>query len=434
MSIEEKRILLAEMGQKDGASLKAYVKGGGYKALEKALKKMSPDDVREEVAKARIRGRGGAGFEAGRKWGFLPKQTEKPVYLTCNGDESEPGTFKDRHIMEHCPHRLVEGCLITCYTIGAKVGFIYIRGEFPHAQHAVEKAIEEAREANYLGEKILGTDHSIDIWVHTGAGAYVCGEETGMLSSIEGGRGNPRLKPPFPAVEGLFRCPTIVNNVETLANVPFVINEGADAFLALGTEDTPGTRVFCVSGHVEKPGVFEFECGVSLKDVIDAAGGVWKGKKMKAVVPGGASAPIITADEIDIPCDFGSMAKAGTIMGSCAIMVIDEDTSIPHMLRNVMEFFAHESCGQCTPCREGTGWVKKIVSRICDGKGRPEDLDRLVAIATSYEGMGGLTICGLSDAAAWPVQSYIKKFRGEFEALIESGQKATAGAADQLGD
>ncbi|MEN8149735.1 MAG: NADH-quinone oxidoreductase subunit NuoF [Planctomycetota bacterium] len=426
MSIEEKRILLKEMGQENGASIEAYEAGGGYAALKKVLGGMSPDDVREEVTKARIRGRGGAGFEAGRKWGFLPKDTDKPIYLACNGDESEPGTFKDRHIMEHCPHRLVEGCLITCYSIGAKIGYIYIRGEFPHAQHAVEKAIEEAREKNYLGDNILGTDFSADIWVHTGAGAYVCGEETGMLSSIEGGRGNPRLKPPFPAVEGLFRCPTIVNNVETLSNVPFVINEGPDAFLALGTEDTPGTRVFCVSGHVEKPGVFEFECGVSLKDVIDAAGGVWKGKKLKAVVPGGASAPIVTADEVDIPCDFGSMAKAGTIMGSCAIMVMDEDTSIPHMLLNVMEFFAHESCGQCTPCREGTGWVKKIVARICDGNGKLEDLDKLVKIASSYEGMGGLTICGLSDAAAWPVQSYIKKFRGEFEALIGSGQAATA--------
>jgi NADH-quinone oxidoreductase subunit F len=425
MSIKEKRVLLKDMGKKDEASLEVYKKGGGYTALEKALKEMSPDDVREEVLKARIRGRGGAGFEAGRKWGFLPKDTGKPIYLACNADESEPGTFKDRHIMEHAPHVLVEGCVLACYAIGAKTGYIYIRGEFPHAQKAVEKALEEARENNYLGEKILGTDFSCDIWVHTGAGAYVCGEETGMLSSIEGGRGNPKLKPPFPAVEGLFRCPTIVNNVETLSCVPMVIREGADAFLALGTEDTPGTRVFCVSGHVEKPGVFEFECGVSLKDVIDAAGGVWKGRKLKAVVPGGASAPIITADEVDIPCDFGSMAKAGTIMGSCAIMVFDETTSIPHALLNVMEFFAHESCGQCTPCREGTGWAKKIVQRICEGGGRPGDLEKLVSIADSYEGMGGLTICGLSDAAAWPVQSYVKKFREEFTALIDGNGKSS---------
>jgi NADH-quinone oxidoreductase subunit F len=425
MSIAEKRVLLKDMDKKNGASLKVYEKGGGYQALKKALEELSPDDVREEVLKARIRGRGGAGFEAGRKWGFLPKDTDKPIYLACNADESEPGTFKDRHIMEHAPHVLVEGCILACYAIGAKNGYIYIRGEFPHAQIAVEKALDEAREKGYLGEKILGSDFSCDIWVHTGAGAYVCGEETGMLSSIEGGRGNPKLKPPFPAVEGLFRCPTIVNNVETLSCVPQVIREGADAFLALGTEDTPGTRVFCVSGHVEKPGVFEFECGVSLKDVIGAAGGVWKGRKLKAVVPGGASAPIITADEIDIPCDFGSMAKAGTIMGSCAIMVFDEETSIPHALQNVMEFFAHESCGQCTPCREGTGWVKKIVTRICEGGGKPGDLEKLVKIANSYEGMGGLTICGLSDAAAWPVQSYIKKFREEFEALIDGNGKSS---------
>ena len=421
MSIQETRILLEGIERENSAALETYLGDGGYKALEKALKEMTPEAVVAEVAKARVRGRGGAGFEAGRKWGFLAKNTGKPIYLTCNADESEPGTFKDRHIMERRPHLLLEGCLLTCFAIGSRTAYIYVRGEFPHAQAALWKAIGEAREKGYIGEKILGTDFSCDIYVHTGAGAYICGEETGMLSSIEGKRGHPKLKPPFPAVEGLFGCPTIVNNVETLSNVPFVINQGADAFLALGTQDTPGTRIFCVSGHVEKPGVYEYQCGVNLRDVIDAAGGVWKGRKMKAVIPGGASAHILKPDELDIPCDFGSLAKAGTIMGSCGVMVIDETVCIVELLRNNLEFFAHESCGQCTPCREGTGWVRKIVARIEAGKGRMEDIDKLWEVADNFEGMGGKTICALSDAAAWPTKSYVMKFRDEFEEHVRLG-------------
>ncbi|MHC4469846.1 MAG: NADH-quinone oxidoreductase subunit NuoF [Planctomycetota bacterium] len=422
MSIQEKRILLHGIERANSADLDTYLADGGYQALEKALKEMTPEKVVEEVTTARIRGRGGAGFEAGRKWQFLPKETEKPIYLTCNADESEPGTFKDRHIMEHRPHLLLEGCIITCYAIGAKTGYIYVRGEFPHSQAALEKAIDEAREKNYLGPNILGTDVSIDIWVHTGAGAYVCGEETGMLSSIEGGRGNPKLKPPFPAVEGLFRCPTIVNNVETLSNVPYVVTHGGAAFLELGTEDTPGTRIFCISGHVERPGVYEFEGGVSLKDVIEHVGGVWKGRTLKAVIPGGASAHILKPDEIDVPCDYGSMAKAGSIMGSCGVVAIDDQTCIVELLQNVMEFFNHESCGQCTPCREGTGWVRKIVSRLEAGEGSMEDIDKLWDVANNYEGMGSKTICGLSDAAAWPPKSYVEKFREEFEEHVRQGK------------
>ncbi len=422
MSITERRILLHGIDREDSAAIDTYLADGGYRALEKALKEMQPSEVVAEVAKARIRGRGGAGFEAGRKWGFLPKQNEKPVYLTCNGDESEPGTFKDRHIMERRPHLLLEGCLITCYAIGARTGYIYVRGEFPHAQAALEKAIEEARERGYLGGDILGTGVSIDLFVHTGAGAYVCGEETGMLSSIEGNRGNPRLKPPFPAVEGLFRCPTIVNNVETLSNVPFVIREGAEEFLKLGTEDTPGTRIFCVSGHVERPGAYEFECGVNLKDVIEYAGGVWKGRKLKAVIPGGLSAHVLLPDEIDVACDFGSLARAGTIMGSCGVMVLDETVCMVRALQNALEFFSHESCGQCTPCREGTDWARKVVTRIEAGKGTEADVDKLYEIADNYEGMGGKTICALADAAAWPVKSYVTKFREEFLMHVRQGR------------
>jgi NADH-quinone oxidoreductase subunit F len=422
MSVKPTNILLKGMEKENSASIDTYLEDGGYKALAKALGEMKPEEVVAEVAKARIRGRGGAGFEAGRKWGFLPKGLDKPVYLACNADESEPGTFKDRHIMEHVPHRLIEGCLITCYAIGSKTGYIYVRGEFPQAQQALWKAIDEARDKGYLGEKILGTDFCCEIYVHTGAGAYVCGEETGMLSSIEGGRGHPRLKPPFPAVEGLFRCPTIVNNVETLANVPFVIAEGADAFLALGTEDTPGPKLFCVSGHVEKPGCYEYEAGASLSDVIEAAGGMWQGRKMKAVIPGGASAHILKPDEIDVPMDFGGMAKAGSILGSAGIVVVDETVCIVELLRNALEFFAHESCGQCTPCREGTGWAKKIVARIEDGKGTMEDIDKLWEVADNFEGMGGKTICALADAAAWPTKSYIEKFREEFEEHVRLGR------------
>jgi NADH-quinone oxidoreductase subunit F len=422
VSIAEVKLLSRNMDTSKAQSLDEYRSQGGYAALEKALREMKPQDVIDVVAAAQIRGRGGAGFPAGRKWGFLPKQTDKPVYLTCNADESEPGTFKDRHLMEHLPHLVLEGCVLTCYAIGAKIGWIYVRGEFPHSQRALERAIEEAREKNLLGPNILGTDVSIDIWVHSGAGAYICGEETGMLSSLEGKRGNPKLKPPFPAVEGLFRCPTIVNNVETLANVPIVVKDGAEAFTKYGTEDTPGTRLFCISGHVEKPGIYEFECGVNLKDVIDAAGGVWKGRKLKAVIPGGASAHILRAEEIDVRCDFGSMAKAGSILGSGGVVVLDETTCIVEALRNVMEFFAHESCGQCTPCREGTDWVRKIVARIENGEGKQSDIDKIVTVATNFEGMGGMTICALSDAAAWPAQSYVAKFRDEFEEHVRLGR------------
>ena len=416
----EKRILLEGVGQRDVKSLAGYRSRRGYEALEKALKTMKSEQVVAEVSKANVRGRGGAGFSAGRKWGFVPKNTGKPVYLACNADESEPGTFKDRQIMEMVPHLLVEGCLLASYAIGAKLAYIYVRGEYPLSIRALEAALEEARKANLVGKNILGTGWDCDVWVHGGAGAYICGEETGLLSSLEGGRGYPRIKPPFPAVEGLWRSPTIINNVETLACVVSVIRDGADAFLKLGTPDTPGTRIYGVSGHVEKPGFFEFETSVTLRQLIDAAGGVWKGRKLKALIPGGSSVPVLRADEIDIACDFGSVQKAGSLMGSAGLIVMDETTCMVDSLLNLMEFYHHESCGQCTPCREGTGWLEKLVRRIEEGGGRPGDVELLANVAETVGGAAvGKTICFLADSAVMPTRSFILKFKDEFQAHVD---------------
>jgi NADH-quinone oxidoreductase subunit F len=415
----ERRVLLEGVGQRDVKSLQGYRSRRGYQALEKALKSMTPEQVQAEVAKANVRGRGGAGFSAGRKWGFVPKNTGKPVYLACNADESEPGTFKDRQIMELVPHLLLEGCLVASYAIGAKTCYIYVRGEYPQSIAALEKALEEARAAGLVGRGILGTGFDCEVWVHGGAGAYICGEETGLLSSLEGGRGYPKIKPPFPAVEGLWRCPTIINNVETLACAALAVRDGADAFLKTGTPDTPGTRIFCVSGHVERPGWFEFETSVTLRQVIDAAGGVWKGRRLKALIPGGSSVPVLRADEIDVCCDFGSVQKAGSLMGSAGLIVMDETTCMVDALLNLMEFYHHESCGQCTPCREGTGWLEKLVRRIESGQGRPGDVDLLANVAETVGGAAvGKTICFLADSAVMPTRSFTKKFRDEFEAHV----------------
>jgi len=415
----EKRLLLEGVGVRDVKSLAGYRSRRGYEALERVLKTMKPEQVLAEVQKGNVRGRGGAGFSAGRKWGFVPKNTGKPVYLACNADESEPGTFKDRQIMELVPHLLVEGCLLASYAIGAKTAYIYIRGEYPQSIRAVEEALVEARKAGLVGKGILGSGFDCEIWVHNGAGAYICGEETGLLSSLEGGRGYPRIKPPFPAVEGLWRCPTIINNVETLAAAAIVLRDGADAWLKLGTADTPGTRIYGVSGHVEKPGWFEFETTVTLRQIIDAAGGVWKGRKLKAVIPGGSSVPVLRGDEIDVGCDFGSMAKAGSLMGSAGVIVMDETTCMVDALLNLMEFYHHESCGQCTPCREGTGWLEKLVRRIESGEGRPGDVDLLAGVAETVGGAAvGKTICFLADSAVMPTRSFTQKFRDEFEAHV----------------
>ena len=416
----ERRLLMEGVGLRDVASLAGYRTRGGYEGLRKALP-MKPGEITQEVLRSGLRGRGGAGFPTGRKWGFVPRDTGRPVYLACNADESEPGTFKDRQIMELVPHLLVEGCLIACRAIGAKVAYIYVRGEYPQSITAMEKAIEEARRENLVGKGILGTDFDCEIWVHGGAGAYICGEETGLLSSLEGGRGYPRIKPPFPAVEGLWRSPTIINNVESLACVPPILRDGADAFLALGTKESPGTRLYCVSGHVERPGWFEFESTVTLRQVIDAAGGVWKGRKLKAVIPGGSSVPILGADEIDVPCCFDAMQRAGSLMGSAGIIVMDETTCLVDALLNLMEFYHHESCGQCTPCREGTGWLEKLVRRIENGAGRPGDVELLADVAETVGGAAaGKTICFLADSAVMPTRSFILKFRAEFQAHVDA--------------
>ncbi len=417
----EHRVLLEGVGVRDVKSLAGYRTRRGYEGLARALK-MAPAEVTAEVARANVRGRGGAGFPAGRKWGFVPKGSGKPVYLACNADESEPGTFKDRQIMELVPHLLIEGCLVACRAIGAKVGYIYVRGEYPLSIRVLEEALEEARAANLVGKGILGSDFDCDLWVHTGAGAYICGEETGLLSSLEGGRGYPRIKPPFPAIEGLWRCPTIINNVETLACAAVVLRDGADAFLKMGTPDTPGTRIYGVSGHVERPGWFEFETSVTLRQLIAAAGGVWKGRALKAVIPGGSSVPVLGAREIDVACDFGSVAKAGSLMGSAGVIVMDETTCMVDALLNLMEFYHHESCGQCTPCREGTGWLAKLVRRIEEGGGRPGDVDLLASVAEAVGGAAaGKTICFLADSAVMPTRSFVQKFRPEFEAHVAGG-------------
>ncbi len=415
----EIRILLDFEGQKGSHTLENYLQRNGYKAAEKALKEMKPDEVIEEVKKSGLRGRGGAGFPTGVKWGFVPKDIDKPKYLVCNADEGEPGTFKDRVILGQDPHKLIEGMIIAGYAIGANQGYIYIRGEYAREAMVLEDAIQEAYEKGYLGENLFGTGFRFDLAVHRGAGAYVCGEETALLNSIEGKKGQPRLRPPFPAVVGLYQSPTIINNVETLSAVPWIIREGGDAYAAIGTEKSKGTKLFSISGHVNKPGVYEAPLGTPLMEFIEKyAGGVVG--QLKAVVPGGSSTPILTAEEAQkVNLDYESMQEAGTMLGSGAIVVMNDTVCIPKALAVLTRFYHHESCGQCTPCREGTGWLDKLMWNIIEGKGKKSDLDILVDVANN---MMGRTICPLADAAAMPVVSYVKKFREEFEKYIELGK------------
>lgn len=399
-------------------SLDYYLKSmNGYEAAKKALA-MSQDDVIAEVKKSNLRGRGGAGFPTGTKWGFIPKQSPKPKYLVCNADESEPGTFKDRDLMRYTPHLLIEGMIIGAHAIGAKTGYIYIRGEYTREAKLLDEAIEEAYEKGFLGKKVLGKDFHFDLTVHRGAGAYICGEETGLLNSLEGKRGEPRVKPPFPAQSGAFGGPTIVNNVETLCAIPSIISRGGDWYSKLGKlERSGGTRLFCVSGHVKKPGLVELGAGsVTLRQLIyDHCGGVLGDRPLKAVIPGGSSAPVLTADEIDVVVDIEPLMKIGTMLGSAAIMVVNSDYCVVRLLRRITKFYAHESCGQCTPCREGCQWMENIIERIEHGHGREQDLPLLLDIA---DNINGKTLCALGDAAAGPVSSFVKKFRGDFEAHI----------------
>ena len=414
-------VLSTRFKNSDGTWFEDYVAEDGYVAAKKALTSMTPGEVIDEVTEANLRGLGGAGFPAGRKWSFVPKETTKPKYLVVNADEGEPGTFKDRYIMERDPHALLEGMIIAAYAIGSHKAYVYIRGEYFRSAKRLQRAVDEAYSQGWLGKDIQASGFDLDVVIHRGAGAYICGEETALLTSLEGGKGFPRLKPPFPAISGLFSCPTIVNNVETLACVPFILRHGAERFAGIGTKTQGGTRLFCVCGHVVRPGVYEESVGITLRDLIELAGGVRNGNKLKAVIPGGISAKILTADEIDVAMDFDSLRNAGTMAGSGGVIVMDETTCMVEALDSAARFFADESCGQCSPCREGTGWVHRILRRIMEGKGTIQDLDDLLAVAGDME---GTTICVFADAAAWPVQSYITKFRTEFEAYIHTGRGA----------
>lgn len=415
-------------------SIACYLKDGGYEMLKKGLK-MKPDEVREEVKTAGLRGRGGAGFPAGVKWGFIPPNNEKPVYLICNADESEPGTFKDRYIMHQDPHQLIEGMVLSCYAVGAHLAYIYIREEFPEAAQILEKAIAEAHEKGFLGKDIQGTGFDLEIYVHRGAGAYICGEETGLIESLEGKRPYPRIKPPyFPAAMGLYLCPTIVNNVETLCHVKHIIEMGGAEWAKTGKPNNTGTRILCVSGDVKKPGYYEVQVGhVTMGELInDICGGLKDGRKLKAVIPGGSSAKVLRADEKftigkgddakeidiwDIPMDFDTLAACGSMAGSGGVIVIDDSRSISWVLNNINAFYAHESCGQCTPCREGSLWMKKITDRLVLGKASPEDIDTLESVAYNIDGK---TICAFGEACSWPTESFIAKFRDELTADTKS--------------
>jgi len=396
--------------------LDTYRRFGGYEALRKAFA-MEPQQIIDEVKKANLRGRGGAGFPAGVKWGFLPKDLSRPRVLVINADEGEPGTFKDRVIMSRGPHLLIEGILITCFALRAHACWIYIRGEFVREARIMDEAVAEAYAEGLLGKNVLGSGFDLDVTVHRGAGAYICGEETSLINSLEGKRGWPRLKPPFPASVGAFGLPTIVNNVETIADVPWIVTHGGERFAALGCEKNGGTRLVGVSGAVARPGVYELPANVNLKEIIYThAGGIRDGKELKAVIPGGSSTPVLRADEIDVNYDIESMAKIGTMAGSGGVIVIPEGTCMVRALSVLMNFYAHESCGQCTPCREGTGWLKKLVGRIEEGTGRPGDVELILDLC---DNMMGRTICPLADAAAMPAQSFIWKFREEFDRHIQ---------------
>jgi len=397
--------------------LDVYLKHNGYQAVKKALTELNPEKILKEAKAANLRGRGGAGFPAGVKWGFVPQNGDKPKYLCVNADEGEPGTIKDRHIMTHNPHLLLEGIIISAFCVGINTAYIYIRGEYENIALRLETAIDEAFQKGFLGKDILGSGFDLNITVHRGAGAYICGEETALLESLEGKRGNPRLKPPFPASIGLFQCPTVINNVETLSNIPSIILKGAEWFCALGLPTDGGTRIFSVSGMVKNPGIYELPVGTSLKDLIfKYAGGIKEGKKLKAVIPGGMSSPILKADEIDITMDSDALMKADSMLGSGAVIVLDEDTSILEVLKIITKFYSHESCGQCTPCRIGNSWIKKIVTRISRGEGKDGDIDNIIRLALN---MLEKTLCPLGDAAAMPILSIVKKFRDEIETSIK---------------
>ena len=399
--------------------LDVYVQNGGFTAAKKAFSQTS-DDIIDQVKKSGLRGRGGAAFSAGLKWSFMPKTTDKPKYLCINGDESEPGSFKDRQILEYNPHQLIEGILITCYAIGAKVAYIYIRGEYHKWIKLMQKALDDAYAAGYVGEAMkekFGTEFFCNIYIHKGAGAYICGEESSLMNSLEGQRGYPRVKPPFPAQNGLWGCPTTINNIETITNIPPIINRGWEWFSKIGEPKHPGTILFGVSGHVNKPGVYELPSGTLLTDIIyNYAGGVPGNKDILCVIPGGSSMPPLRGDQLEgVKMDAESLKAAGSSIGTGGIIVMDEDTDLVKVLARISHFYHHESCGQCTPCREGTGWLEKILKRILAGNGSVSDIDLLITVANQIEGN---TICALGEAAAWPVRFMVTRFRDYFEARV----------------
>lgn len=414
-------IITANWRLDNSFNIDVYEEHGGYKSLKKALSQESSAII-DEVKKSNLRGRGGAGFPTGLKWSFLPKESDVPKYLVINADEGEPGTWKDRWIMELDPHRLIEGCIITAHTLNLRASYIYIRGEMRLAAERLEEAIREAYAKGYLGESVMGSGLTHDIYVHRGAGAYICGEETALIESLEGKAGKPRLKPPFPAVVGVFGCPTVVNNVETIAWIPTVIDRGGQWFADAGSERNGGYKIMQLSGQVKKPGIYEVPNGLSLRDAIfseEFGGGMRDGKVLKAVIPGGLSCPLLKADEIDVGMDFDQLAKAGTMGGTAGVVAIDQDTCMVRMALRTARFYAHESCGQCTPCREGTGWVERIIEKIEAGMGQESDLQLLEEICDNVQGN---TICPLGDAMAMPIRSYVQKFPEEFLRHVQEGR------------
>jgi NADH-quinone oxidoreductase subunit F len=434
--------LLARIDQENSQSLGGYRADGGYAALQKAFG-MAPADVVQMVKDAVLRGRGGAGFPAGLKWTFLPKDHPGPIYLCVNADESEPGTFNNRILMEEDPHQLIEGIAVACYAIRSNTAYLYLRYEYGRSYRVLDAAIKECYAAGLLGKNIMGSGFDLDIFLHRGAAAYICGEETGLIESLEGKRAWPRIKPPFPAIEGLFRKPTIVNNVETLCCVPHILNRGVEWFKSIGVPPDPknprdlgsyGPKLYCVSGHVNKPCCVELPLGVTARELIEEhAGGVWKGRQAKAVVPGGISMGFLSTAELDTPLDFNGPLKVGCLgLGTAAVVVVDDQTSMVDVLYNCCRFMSHESCGQCTPCREGTAWATKILERIRSGYGKLEDLDTLLEVAASMGIIPGTTICGLSDGAAWPVKNAINKFRPEFEEYIRDGRRTMTPAQELM--
>ena len=411
-------LLLKNMSQPGySGALADYERAGGYQALRKVLGKIAPADITEMVKKSGLRGRGGAGFPTGVKWSFIPKDHPGPRYLVCNADESEPGTFKDRQLMERDPHQMIEGMILAAYAIGVRTSYIYIRGEFALGAKVLERALAETYKAGYLGKDILGTGFALDIYVHRGAGAYICGEETALLESLEGKRGLPRTKPPFPATHGLFQKPTVVNNVETLSNIPHIVNRGPEWFAAIGNPPkSSGTRIFCLSGHVKRPGNYEVPMGITFREMIyDIAGGMRGDKPLKAFIPGGASAAVLTPAHLDVKLDFESVAQAGSMLGSGGVTVMEEGTCMVWAAENLLHFFNHESCGKCTPCREGSSWLLQILRRIDHGKGKMDDLATLLRLCGN---IAGRTVCAFGDAEVAPIIGTLQYFREEFEAHI----------------